>query len=233
MLILGIDTSGAEGTVALLDASGNAPRELGRRAMPGGRCSELLLPDIAELLKEQNAAQDAIGLLALANGPGSFTGLRVAVATAKGLAEAWGTPVAAVSVLEAVAAQAAARGRIMAVLDAHRHEVFFGEYEFAGDAPGRAIQESMVPLEAFAESFAGQKERPLLVTPDADVAAQLTTLGLSVQTVASPTAAEYAFLGLRHFRDGVRTDVAALDANYLRRSDAELFSAPRLGIPVK
>lgn len=232
MLILGIDTSAAEGTVALVDAAA-APRLLAQRTLAGGRYSELLLPAIAGLLQEQNAAPDALGLIALASGPGSFTGLRVAVATVKGLAEVWQTPVVAVSVLAAVAAAAKAKGRVLAALDAHRNEVFFGEYEFAGDAPARCLGESIAPFTSFAESLRARAARPLLATPDAALAEKLSGQGFAAQVVATPTAAEFATLGLLHFRNGELADIAALDANYLRRSDAELFSAPKLGIPVK
>jgi tRNA threonylcarbamoyladenosine biosynthesis protein TsaB len=237
VLILGIDTSGSQGTVALLEApeprkAGASPRTMGQITLAGGRYSELLLPAITELLRKQGGApRDALSLIAVAIGPGSFTGLRVAVATVKGLAEVFATPVVAISVLEAVAAGAAASGRVLAVLDAHRNEVFFGEYIVSGEAPAQCLHESIAALDSIAASFAAQPEHPVIVTPDETVAVQLDERNIPAQLLGRPEAADYARIGLLHFRSGLRSDAATLDANYLRRSDAELFSAPKLGIP--
>ncbi|MDR3765378.1 MAG: tRNA (adenosine(37)-N6)-threonylcarbamoyltransferase complex dimerization subunit type 1 TsaB [Acidobacteriota bacterium] len=235
MLILAMDTSAAEGSVALVrsGAAGASSEVLGLRTLSGRHCAEMLLPAVAALIEESYATQGKPELIAVASGPGSFTGLRVAVATAKGLAEVWQTPVVAVSVLQAVAAAAKAEGRVLAVLDAHRNEVFYGEYEFSDQNPARQLQESIAPLTAFAEAQLASAERPLLVTCDAALAARLAECGLPSQLVKTPAAVEFAALGLLHFQNGERADLAALDANYLRRSDAELFSAPKLGIPVK
>src|SRR5476651_1902661 len=103
MLILGIDTSGRQGSVALLQQQGEALLTLSLTELSGGQYSERLVPTIAELLQHHNFERRAIGLIGVASGPGSFTGLRIAIATVKGIAEAFSTPVVAVSMLEAVA----------------------------------------------------------------------------------------------------------------------------------
>ncbi len=131
MLILGIDTSGRQGSVALLqapeEAQGGRPRTVELAALSGGQYSELLVPAIAGLLERHGVEKRSVGLLAVASGPGSFTGLRVAIATVKGLAEALDIPVVPVSVLEAILLGSAAEGRAVAAIDAQRGEVFFGE----------------------------------------------------------------------------------------------------------
>ncbi len=136
MLILGIDTSGRQGSVALLqapdEAQGGPVRTVELAPLSGGQCSELLVPAIAALLERHGLEKRSVGLLAVASGPGSFTGLRVAIATVKGLAEAFGIPVVPVSVLEAILLASAAesrsrrdRDRAVLAVDSQHGEVFF------------------------------------------------------------------------------------------------------------
>jgi tRNA threonylcarbamoyl adenosine modification protein YeaZ len=109
VLILGIDTSVRQGSVALLRGleSGTAAAAKAEAielvSLAEGQASEVLVPAIDALLARHGVAKNSLALVGVASGPGSFTGLRVALATAKGLAEAFGIPVNAVSVLEAVA----------------------------------------------------------------------------------------------------------------------------------
>ena len=237
MLILGIDTSGAQGSVALLRATPSAapsPRDelvtLETVSLAGGRCSELLVPSIAAILESQGAKRSSLELIAVASGPGSFTGLRVAVATAKGLAEAFATPVVAISVLEALALAAPCEGDITAVLDARRSELFFGDYFLDGSAtePAQMVRESITSLSAFLVSESARQRA--VITCDEPLVSPMREAGISVHFIARPDAEAYARIAYRKFCAGERADVATLDANYLRRSDAELFSAPKLGI---
>jgi tRNA threonylcarbamoyladenosine biosynthesis protein TsaB len=228
MLILGIDTSGRQGSVALLQSPEEAPggplRTVELAPLSGGQYSELLVPGIAGLLERHGVAKRSVGLLAVASGPGSFTGLRVAIATVKGLAEALGIPVAPVSVLEAILLGSAAEGRAVAAIDAQRGEVFWGEF-----AAGH-LREEITGCEEFAAALGGGSPPATVFTPDAALAARLGDAALKVELVARPSAEEIARIGYGKFLDGVRADVASLDANYVRRSDAEIFSARRLGI---
>lgn len=238
MLVLAIDTSSAEGSVALLEAAADgtasdaAPRLLGERLLSGARYAESLLPVIADLLAASQRGKQELSLLVVASGPGSFTGLRVAIATAKGLAEVLQTPVVAVSVLEAVSA-AVGEGRAIAALDAHRNEIFYGEYTLRANQPGERHHESIAAIAAFAEALAAQPAHAPVITPDENVAAALSGQGIAAQQVARPLARDYARIGLVHFAHGRAANAATLDANYLRRSDAEVFVAPKLGIPVR
>lgn len=223
MLILGIDSSGREGSVALLQAQGSEVLALEQVLLSGGQYSELLLSSIARLLLPSGL--HSVGLIAVASGPGSFTGLRIAIATAKGLAEAFSTPVAAISVLEAIALAPGRDGKVIAAMDAQRSEVYFGEYQVdsANPVPGRMEREALSSFGDFARQLGLGSPVPLVCTPDAALATRLNLAGIGTELLARPSAEEFARIGYRKFLAGECADVATLDANYLRRSDAEIF----------
>jgi tRNA threonylcarbamoyladenosine biosynthesis protein TsaB len=231
VLILGIDTSGRQGSVALLRAHGGQLLTLELEVLAGGKYSEALVPAIAGLLARQGLERSAIGLIAVASGPGSFTGLRVAIATVKGLAEAFATPVVAVSVLEAIAVASGTEGKVIAAMDAQRSEVFFGEYivESARPEASRMQREAMASFADFTRMLASGDPPARVFTPDDDLIARLREAAFDAHLLARPSAEAFARIAHGKFLAGVRADIATLDANYLRSSDAEIFSAPKLG----
>jgi tRNA threonylcarbamoyladenosine biosynthesis protein TsaB len=231
VLILGVDTSGRRGSVALLQAQGEELLTLDLAELSGGQYSELLVPTIAELLVRHSFERSSIGLIAVASGPGSFTGLGIAIATAKGLAEAFATPVVAVSVLEAVALASGINGKVVAVLDAQRSEVFFGKYiiKSASPEPARMSHEAISTFEDFTSLLAASEPQPKVFTPDAALATRLQDAGIDTEILARPSAESIARIAYRMFLAGVCADVATLDANYLRRSDAEALAAMKSG----
>ena len=129
MLVVAIDTSGRQGSVALCRAEDAKLEILGLAPLEGGTYSARLIPVIAELLQRQGLQQSELDGLVVVSGPGSFTGLRVGLATVKGLCELLDKPLAAVSMLEALAVTYGAVGEtIRAVLDGGRSEIYVGEY---------------------------------------------------------------------------------------------------------
>lgn len=258
MLILGIDTSGRQGSVALLQTQNGEGQDetklltLELAPLSGGQSSEVLVPAIAALLARHGVEKRSLTLIAVASGPGSFTGLRVAIATVKGLAEALAIPVVPVSVLEAILLAAGAEGRTVAAIDAQRGEVFFGESATVNEPPAvgepnpavpapiiaetvseyvsETLREDIATFAAFTSWLASIAPPPKVFTPDEGLATRLRDAAVEVSLVARPSAQDFARIAYRKFLAGVRTDVAALDANYLRRSDAELLSALKLGV---
>ena len=249
MLILGIDTSARQGSVALLQSQGTLAGErpegdlmtVEAALLGEGRSSELLMPAIDALLARHGVRPSApkagapgtpekqsLSLIAVACGPGSFTGLRVAVATAKGLSEAFAIPVVPVSVLEAVALVSSLTGRVVAAIDAQRGELFYGEYVIepsqAGIGLGERVREGIAGFEEFIGVIQAGTP-PRICTPDTSLAARLREAGVKVSEVRSPLAEDIARIAHRKYLAGERADVAALDANYLRRSDAEIVAA--------
>ena len=133
MVLIGIDTSGKQGSLALARVPQNASSvediEIVETVpLEGGTFSAQLIPQLAELLARNELSKQEISAFAVASGPGSFTGLRVGLAAVKGLAEVLRTPIIAVTLLEAVA-RSGSEGHVLAALDAGRNELFVGEYE--------------------------------------------------------------------------------------------------------
>lgn len=235
MNVLGIDTSGREGSVALAQGGVDGFDVLGFIPLVGNMFSAQLIPQIAALLQRAGIGKSAIDVLAVASGPGSFTGLRVGLSTVKGLAEALHIPIVAVSVLEAVAVAGGRSGRVLAALDAQRKEAYVGEYEIAqGEAPAnlriRAVNESLVPLIDFTTWLSARVPVPTTYTPDAMLERAVLQAGSPAEKILRPAADLVARVGLAKYLQGITVSPEALDANYIRR-DAEIFSTPAPGVP--
>jgi tRNA threonylcarbamoyladenosine biosynthesis protein TsaB len=118
----------------------------------------------------------------------------------------------------------------MAALDAQRSEVFSGEYLVSrkNADPAQMIRESLANFEGFAAALAAGNVQEIF-TPDETIASRLREIGIEARMLPRTNAEAYARIAYRKFCSGIRADVATLDANYLRRSDAEIFSSPKLG----
>jgi tRNA threonylcarbamoyladenosine biosynthesis protein TsaB len=120
MLIFAADTSGKQGSIALVRCETGAQQILELVQLQGGTFSAQLIPQLAELLSRHNLSKSDIGAFAVASGPGSFTGLRVGLAAIKALAEVLEKPIAAVSLLEVIAFDvhpAKSGNRVLVALD--------------------------------------------------------------------------------------------------------------------
>ena len=217
-LLLAVDTTHEFGSLALVRCD-QIVEEIPLRAPDG--FAHVIYGALDALLKRNSLALDAIDCFASASGPGSFTGVRVGLACIKGLAEACGKPAIAVSNLEALASFGSASLRA-AVLDARRGEVYAALY----DANGRLVApETVTKFPAWLETL-----------PPGDlefVSTDFTTFCESfagtrfenARRVIAPRALASAIgrIACSRFLTGAAADPAALDANYVRRSDAELF----------
>ncbi len=219
-LLLAIDTSGRNGSVALarISASGKTVEIVETVALSGGTFSAQLVPQIAALLEKHGFTKNDLAGLAAVSGPGSFTGLRVGLAAIKALAEALHKPIAAISRLEAIARSGNVTGRVYSTIDAGRSEVYAGEYEIGNEA--RMLSERLLGREGFfAEAKGG-----LIVTPDAGLADSAREAGCRVQQTDYPGADVIARLGWERIQSCNTIKPEDLEANYIRRSDAEIFS---------
>jgi tRNA threonylcarbamoyladenosine biosynthesis protein TsaB len=220
MLILAADTSGKHGSIALAQCGPEGGCSIVDLVpLAGGTFSAQLVPQIAALLSKHGFSKDQIEGFAVASGPGSFTGLRVGLAAIKGLAEVLQKPIAAVSLLEALAGRGGVEGKVFAVLDAGRNEVYAGEY----DVSGNSVRVTAETLMARAEFFA-QRPPGTIVTSDSGVAADARSANSKVVETEPIRSDVIAQLGWKKIQTGQTVSAEDLEANYIRRSDAEIFS---------
>ncbi len=228
MIILAVDTSGRNGSLALARATddqiaGGQVSVLEVVPVEGGTFSAQLVPQIAALLERHVVSKSEIGGFAVASGPGSFTGLRVGLAAIKGLAEVLNKPIATVSLLEVIARTSKIMGRVLAVLDAGRGEMYVGEYE-VGAGSVRCVREDLLRPGGLSEGKAASTV--VAITPDLAIAGTLRAIGFQTEEIERPRADAVARLGWERIKMGETIAPQALEANYIRRSDAEIFSSP-------
>jgi tRNA threonylcarbamoyladenosine biosynthesis protein TsaB len=211
--VLAIDTTGEFGSIALVGEGGLI--EEVPLASPDG-FAHVLFHEIDRLLDRRGLRMADMDAFASASGPGSFTGVRVGLVAVKGLAEAAGKKVVAVSNLQAMAA-CGSRPLRAVVLDARRGEVYGGVYD-------ETLH--LVQLEVVASL-------PLWLAslPHGDLEFITRGLVLPGPTLEAPMslAGSIGSIALHRFLKGEALDPGEIDANYVRRSDAELlWKDPRL-----
>jgi tRNA threonylcarbamoyladenosine biosynthesis protein TsaB len=216
MRVLGIDTSTGLGSVACL-VDGQLAAEVTARV--GGKHGETMFAMLEQALAHAGLARDALDLIACGLGPGSFTGTRVGVAVAKGLALALDRPLVGVSTLEALAL--GVPGDLIApVADAFQGEVFLAVYERAQDH----LRERMAPAHgAPAAMRALLDAHPGALVFGSGARRYPDVFPASLPPVYdAPRAALIAHAGLALFERRGPDDRAALEPLYVRASDAKL-----------
>jgi tRNA threonylcarbamoyladenosine biosynthesis protein TsaB len=221
VLTLAVDTTADFGSVALADDNG--VREEVLLHAPQG-FSNVLFGEIEALLARQGVLLPEIDLFAGASGPGSFTGVRVGLSAIKGLAEVLGRRVVAVSNLRALAEFGQSDARAT-VIDARRGEVYAALY---GSAGRQIVPEVVLPLRKF-----------LTLLPEPEIEWISQDFELFLPELADTRFAQYpivnapralaaaiARIAIRRSAEGLARDPAAIEANYVRRSDAELLYIP-------
>jgi tRNA threonylcarbamoyladenosine biosynthesis protein TsaB len=204
MIVLAIDTCMGACSAVVVDGD----RVLGGVSEPMWRGhQERLASQVAFAMETAGAPYGALERVAATVGPGSFTGLRVGIAFAKGLSVALGIPAVGVGTLEAFAQGTA--GRALVVADARRGQVYWQAFE--DGAPVTAP--SVAPLEALGELY-GHGEGRVLLGPGADLAGALLT-GAEVRPSDAPDPVAIARLG-------AAAPLAPIQPLYLRPPDAKL-----------
>jgi tRNA threonylcarbamoyladenosine biosynthesis protein TsaB len=221
MRILLIHTAGGEGSVALADTE-LAQAIVATEVLPGRTSSERLVPAVRRLMEARGWRLSELAAVVVVHGPGSFTGVRVGLSAAKGLSEAGGVPLIAVSRLALLAACVDGQQEpVHAVLDAGRGEFYYGEYlGYLGYLKRRCVREALLGLEDVLTAAADGT----VIVCEAKVAEALS--GLKPRIVEEPLAGDALPLALERIAAGDFDDGAAVDANYLRRTDAEIFAKP-------
>lgn len=185
--------------------------------------SEQLMVMVDEALREAGWAARDLDALVCGAGPGSFTGLRIGLATAKGLSFALGRPLALVSSLETLAARVP-DGRVGAVLDAYKGEVYAGLYDVTAGVPRALVEEQAWPPARLAEELA--KHAPIVLVGDGAIrypslVALLSGGARLYDEDGAPRPGDLARLGALRLAEGADDRLAG--PRYLRPSEAELF----------
>jgi tRNA threonylcarbamoyladenosine biosynthesis protein TsaB len=208
--LLALDTTGEFGSIALVDERGVV--EEGALHSPEG-FAHILFGQIGELLVRHGLSLRDIDAFASASGPGSFTGVRVGLAAVKGLAEAAGRRVVAVSNLQALA-WFGTRALRATVMDARRGQVYGAVYDAA--------------LEPVCEEVVMGFPQWLKTIPEGDlefITRGFPMTGVNAAVIEAPRGLAGAIgqIAMMRFEQGLAQDPAEVDANYVRRSDAELL----------
>ncbi len=213
-MILSLDTTSEFGSIALTNAAGVVEEIL--LHSPDG-FGHVLFEQIDRLLARQGLKVREIECFAATSGPGSFTGVRVGLTAVKGLAEATGRGVVAVSKLEALAYFGTAPLRAT-VLDARRGEVYAAVY----DSDLRiAMPEMVAPFPAWVQGLPRMGIE--FIATDFTPFAAAADPAISVVTAPRALAGAVGRIAWGRYQAGLAMDPAEIDANYVRRSDAELY----------
>jgi tRNA threonylcarbamoyladenosine biosynthesis protein TsaB len=213
MRLLLIHTAGNEGSVALAEEQELVAEEV----LPGRSSSERLVPAVRRLMELRGWSLRDLKAVVVVHGPGSFTGVRVGLSAAKGLSEAGGIPLIAISRLALLAASVGEGDTtVHAVLDAGRGEFYYGEY-----SGHRCVREALLSQE---EVSAAVGSGPVVVC-EVKVTEMLSAL--HPRLVDEPSAGDALPPALARVAANEFDDAALLDANYLRRTDAEIFAKPK------
>ncbi len=219
MIILGIETSTSFGSIALFDSDENLV--LGQLAVDiRAAHSEKLVPYIDFLLSESRTQKEDINLVAVSRGPGSFTGLRVGVSTAKGFALALCVPVVGIDSLMTCAFPYLAEGnRVAALFDAKRGEVFgavYGESEYG--IPHTIMEPKIFKINDFIDNCIIQNVS--LYTGDIYRDSIMRFLPPQAPRVEAgferPNAISTAVIGHRKYADSGEDNLSDLSPEYLR-----------------
>jgi len=209
----------------------NDDQTLGEISHPdGAEYSSWLLPAVDGLLSEHRVSHSDLAGYAAASGPGSFTGVRVGLTTVKAWSEIYGKPIYPVSRLAFLAESAPAAAEYAgAFIDAQRNQIFAALYRRSARGWQTIIEESVIsPLDFFASSAEAAHDSSLAwVSLDPQILSESSFWQSQQHRSAHPVVALHppfaAALGKLAIRNPKQVDGLSLDANYVRRSDAEIF----------
>lgn len=224
MKILALESSAVAASVALCEDETLLAQSFQNSGLTH---SQTLLPMVRTVLESCGLGTEDLDLIAVANGPGSFTGLRIGVAAAKGLAWAAEKPCAGCSTLESMAWNLAGlTGEVCAAMDARRHQVYNARFRVDGETVERLTPDRAISLEALVEELSGTETVQIVVgdgaklcydaLAKAGIPARLAPPNLRMQSAWG-----VARLGLELARAGKTVTSQALAPDYHRLSQAE------------
>lgn len=225
MKILALDTSSIVATIAVMDDD----KLIGEYTINHKRThSQKLMPMIEELLNSCEVKIQDIDVVAVAEGPGSFTGLRIGVASAKGLAHAMNIPVVGISTLDALAMNISfSHGLICPILDARRSQVYTAVYKWDNETLHIIEKQQAIAIEGLVEKLMQRPENIIFLGDgiDSNKDYLMEKLGDRVafapNSMKMPKASSIAEIALQKAKNGDIQNYYELTPNYLRKSEAE------------
>jgi tRNA threonylcarbamoyladenosine biosynthesis protein TsaB len=229
VILLALDTCDSRGSVAVV-RDGEVLGVLAHQSSED--YSSWLLPAVQEIVRSVRLTVPEMDVYAVASGPGSFTGLRVGLTTVKAWSEVFGKRIVPVSRLEALATRAdPSSAMVAAFFDAHRGQVFGALYSREGAALRRVEDEMVIAPSEFVTWVSERAQGPAVdwVSMDPErvrVEAAWTArekAGEKIQKSSTVLAPIIGKIGYERAQEGRVGDALSLDADYVRRSDAEIF----------
>lgn len=224
MKILALETSATAASAAVCEDESLIAQTFQRTGLTH---SATLMPMVESMLKNAGMTLQEMDLIAVAAGPGSFTGLRIGVSAAKGLAWPLDKPCAGVSTLEAMAWQLVGmEGVVCAAMDARRQQVYNALFELSDGKPVRLTPDRAISLEELGKELENVEKTQIMVGDGAHLCYNTyEKIGRPVK-MAPPhllfqSAWGVARCALEQARNGQLTDAAGLVPNYHRLSQAE------------
>lgn len=231
MRILALDSSGLVASVAIVEADEENEQVIAEYTVNYKKThSQTLLPMLDEVAKMVELDMGTIDAIAVAAGPGSFTGLRIGSATAKGLGLALGKPLVGVPTLHGLAYNLCGTDSIVCpIMDARRGQVYTGIYEFQGNELIVLEDQMAVGIEELGEKLKKYDRKIIFLGDGVPVFRNVLTeeilaeksLAFAPANMNRQRAASVGTLGIRYYREGKIQTAAEHGPDYLRASQAE------------
>lgn len=233
MKILGIDSSGLVASVALVSDEAM----IGEYTINYKKThSQTLLPMLDEIVKMIGLSLDEIDAIAVAAGPGSFTGLRIGSSTAKGLGLALNKPIVSVPTVDGLAYNLFGTDKMICpIMDARRNQVYTGLYEFLGDKLHVICGQKPVSIDEIVEEINERNREVIFLGDGVPVFKEQIKESIKVPYLYAPAhlsrqrAGAIATLGGIYYKEGRAEAPAAHQPVYLRLSQAERELAQKTG----
>lgn len=229
MRILAIDSSGLVATVAVVEEENEISKTIAEYTINYKKThSQTLLPMLDEIVKMTDMNLDTIDAIAVAGGPGSFTGLRIGSATAKGLGLALKKPLIHIPTVDGLAYNLCYTDRIICpIMDARRNQVYTGIYTSHEGNVEEVVGQCILPMDELIEKIKQSEKEVIFLGDGVPVFAGKIKEELGEKAFFAPAqmnrqkAGSVAQAGKRYFEEG-KTETAAEHApDYLRPSQAE------------
>ena len=237
MRILAIDSSGLVATVAVVEEENEISKTIAEYTINYKKThSQTLLPMLDEIVKMTDMNLDTIDAIAVAGGPGSFTGLRIGSATAKGLGLALKKPLIHIPTVEGLAYNLCYTDRIICpIMDARRNQVYTGIYQMDGDKLQVLEAQMAVEIDELAKKLCTYGKPVIFLGDGVPVFKPYIEEHIQVPHSYAPIhlsqqrAGALGALALQYYHEGKYESAAEHQPDYLRLSQAERELAAKKG----